>query len=281
MEWLLAWLALWPVLAPCLPVEYRAVPHVPYKEAAGEPLTAHLYLPRDRSEPVPAVVFVHGGLWNWGGMTDNIDFAARLAEDGIAAVVIEYRGSAGQGFPEAVEDVRDAVRWIRRNAGEWNFDGDRIGLFGSSSGAHLAGLVAFAGPGEGLGDDPPGMDSRVQACFLLYGVYDLDAMLSSAMADILEDMIGADPESDRDPYARWSPLSYIDGSEPSTAVMHGDRDRLVPFAQAERLVDALTDVGVPATLLRVEGAGHGFARLQRRSRPAVAEAIAHFFRDSL
>src|SRR5690606_16461687 len=106
-------------------------------------------------------------------------------------------------------------------------------------------------------------------------------MLSSAMADILEDMIGADPESDRDPYARWSPLSYIDGSEPSTAVMHGDRDRLVPFAQAERLVDALTDVGVPATLLRVEGAGHGFARLQRRSRPAVAEAIAHFFRDSL
>jgi len=281
MDWLLAWLALWPVLAPFLPVDYRAIPHVPYKEVEGETLTAHLYLPHDHLEPVPAVVFVHGGLWNWGGMTDNIDFAARLAEQGIAAVVIGYRGNAGHGFPESVEDIRDAVRWVRAHADEWNVDGGRIGLFGSSSGAHLAGLVAFAGPGEGLGDDPPGKDSRVQACFLLYGVYDLDAMLSSVLADVLEDMVGADPESGRAAYAQWSPLSYIDGSEPPTAVMHGDRDRLVPFEQAERLVDALTRAGVPATLLRVEGAGHGFARLQRRSRPAVAEAIVDFFREAL
>jgi acetyl esterase/lipase len=280
MNLLLAWLAFWQLTGPEFP--YGVDASVAYKEVGGEALVLDVFHPSRAAGPVPAVVFVHGGMWAWGRRSDYMDFAGALACAGMGAVLVEFRKADGQGFQEQVEDLKDAIRWVRDHAPEYGFDPNRIGLFGSSSGGHLAALAAFAGDGEGFGDDPPGQSSRVQACYLLYGVYDLEGTpgISPLWAAVIRAYMGGSYEERPEAYALFSPMAHIDGSEPPTLLMHGTEDRMVPIEQAERCQAALEAAGVPATLLPVEGMGHGFARLRRGTRPEVIEALMEFFEET-
>jgi acetyl esterase/lipase len=216
-----------------------------------------------------------------GKKTDNADLAGFLAQQGLGAVLIDFRNAEGDGFYDQVTDVKDAIRWVHAHAAEYGLDPDRVGLFGSSSGGHLAGLAAFA-DGSDFGADPPGTSSAVQACFLLYGVYDLAALAETGqLASVVEWYAGADVVDHPEVYDFYSPVDHIDGSEPPTLVMHGKEDRLVPIEQAEELVTRLEDAGVPAQFMPVDALGHGFARKQRWTRPWLAGVMADFFRDAM
>lgn len=281
MHLIAAWLALWQIMGPN--PDYATYPDVTYKQADGVALTVDLFVPRDSTGPIPVVVFVHGGVWTWGSKRDYVDFAGRLAGDGVAAVLVDFRKAQGNGFLEPVTDIKDALRWTRAHAGEYGLDPDRIGLFGSSSGGHLASLAAFAGNGEGLGDDPEGESSAVQACFLLYGLYDLETAteVGKPWEAIIRFYMGGTVDELPDEYALYSPLAHIDGSEPPTYFMHGTKDAMVPLAQPEACRDALDAAGVPVTLQPVDGLGHGFARVRRSTRPMVYDTLLAFMRETL
>lgn len=263
------------LLEPMLPYEIDA--GIPYKTVDRTVLRMDVIAPITTDTTVPAVVFVHGGAWNFGWRTDNADMARRLAGEGIAAVLVGFRDSYEAGIDGQVEDIKDAVRWVRAHAGDYGIDPDRIGLFGSSSGGHIGALAAFAGNGEGFGDDPPGSSSRVQACLLLYGVYDFAP--GSAGRDIVGEVF--DGYADSAMLARYSARTYIDGTEPETLVIHGTNDAVVPYSEGEALVASLQAAGVPAEFLPVEGLGHGFARKQPWLRPWLVDTTAVYFHSAL
>jgi acetyl esterase/lipase len=95
--------------------------------------------------PAPVVLFVHGGTWmmgdkNFGGQYRSV--GRYLAEQGIVAVLINYRLSPAVKHPEHVKDVARAFAWVRRNIRRFGGDPDRIVLAGHSAGGHLVSLLA-------------------------------------------------------------------------------------------------------------------------------------------
>src|SRR5579871_1270009 len=123
-----------------------------YASPGGQPLVLDLYEPSAARNPLPVIVFLHGGGWSGGTRTTGPDFARFFARDGFAMVSIEYRLTPAITFPSNVEDVKTAIRWLRAHAAEHRLDPNRIGLWGTSAGATLGSIAALSPPDLFEGD---------------------------------------------------------------------------------------------------------------------------------
>jgi acetyl esterase/lipase len=190
-----------------------------YANHDGVALAGDLYLPAGNG-PFPALVAVHGGGWQAGVRNAFQFWGPYLAERGYVLFAISYR-LAKKGhkmFPQAVNDVRAAVRFVRGSAGDLKVDPARIGLFGASAGAHLAALAALAGeaaPFKGAypNDTHAAASAAVKAFIGVYGVYDLVEMwqryqLQSPRENNIENFMGAAPMDDPRLYFEASPVNY-------------------------------------------------------------------------
>jgi acetyl esterase/lipase len=210
----------------------------------------------------PAVIAIHGGSWRGGSMTefrhDPQKVAARLAERGLVVFAIDYRLArpGSPSWPGAIDDLREAVRWVRRHCREFDVDSGRIAVMGQSSGGHLASLLATLPEARG----PDGVSSRVQAVVNFYGPSDLAGLMrfrglahEPARAFLGEAAAGL---TDRATLA--SPLDQVTTDAPPMLLIHGDDDAWVPVDQSVRMANALDRLGVPNRLIVVHGARHGF-----------------------
>jgi len=148
-----------------------------YASRDGADLLLDLYLPATPvRRPIPVIVFLHGGGWSGGTRTTGPDFRRYFANDGFAMVSIEYRLTPSIAFPANVEDVRTAVRWLKANAATHALDPDRICLWGTSAGGHLAAVAALAPPGMFEGSDNLNQTSAVRCVLDAYGPTRFDVM---------------------------------------------------------------------------------------------------------
>lgn len=114
-----------------------------YAQYGTRCLALDAYLPAGARLPV--VVLVHGGGWKAGYRSEFAPMAVRLAQRGFAAVTISYRLSGEARYPAALEDVQQAVRWVRAHAQQLRIDPQRIVLAGGSAGGQLASLAGLTG----------------------------------------------------------------------------------------------------------------------------------------
>jgi acetyl esterase/lipase len=91
----------------------------------------------------PAVVMVHGGAWRSGTKEMEHPMAEYAAAHGYVAVPVEYRMSLEAKYPNAVYDIKAAIRWIKTNAERFSIDTSHIAVEGESAGGHLAALVGM------------------------------------------------------------------------------------------------------------------------------------------
>jgi acetyl esterase/lipase len=148
-----------------------------YASRGGADLLLDLYLPADPiRRPAPVIVFLHGGGWSGGTRTTGPDFKRYFAQDGFAMASIEYRLTPSIAFPANVEDVRTAVRWLKANAAVHALDPDRICLWGTSAGGHLAAVAALAPRGMFEGSDNLNHTSAVRCVLDAYGPTRFDVM---------------------------------------------------------------------------------------------------------
>ncbi|MES2857949.1 MAG: alpha/beta hydrolase, partial [Pseudomonadota bacterium] len=111
--------------------------------AADRGLSLDVYRPTvAKAGGAPVVVFFYGGSWQRGSRTQYRFVGQRLAENGILAIVADYRTWPQAGFPDFIDDAARAVRWTFDNAQAWGGDPDRVFVAGHSAGAQLAALVA-------------------------------------------------------------------------------------------------------------------------------------------
>src|SRR5690606_21938939 len=132
--------------------EKKSFENVLYKITRNQDsLKLDVYLPESKAEKsgFPVLMIIHGGAWVEGDKSlDSVYYMRKLREEALnndfAVVSINY-SLLGKDihFPAPVLDCKDAVRWVRANAGIYNFDSENIGLWGSSAGAHLAMLVGY------------------------------------------------------------------------------------------------------------------------------------------
>jgi pectinesterase len=96
-----------------------------------------------KSGKCPALVMVHGGAWKSGSKEMEHPMGQYAAAHGYVAVPVEYRMSLEARYPNAVYDIKAAIRWIKANADKYSIDTSRIAIEGNSAGGQLAALVGM------------------------------------------------------------------------------------------------------------------------------------------
>ena len=227
-----------------------------------------LYRPRDREVPPggrPILLQIHGGAWMVGSRKEQgIPLMLRMAAHGWLCISIDYRLSPRATFPDHLIDVKEAIAWVRRHAGEWGGDPEFVVLTGGSAGGHLASLASLT---PGLPEYQPGfeeVDTTVQGCVSFYGVYDFTdrngVYRNAGLARLLRRWVmKVSLEEARERYEAASPLHRVNAEAPPFFVVHGDRDTLVPVAEARHFVEALRAVSrAPVAYAEIPGAQHAF-----------------------
>ncbi|MHB8529851.1 MAG: alpha/beta hydrolase [Caulobacteraceae bacterium] len=116
-------------------VEYR-------RTAQGRSLMARIYRPLGAGS-FPVVLGLHGGGWNFKDRRAEEPFDRAIASAGALVVAVDLTLAPEAPYPACVQDANYAVRWLKAKAGAWNGDASRIGVFGSSTGGHVAELLAM------------------------------------------------------------------------------------------------------------------------------------------
>lgn len=264
-----------------LPPGVRVVRNIPYVTGGGLSQQLDLYLPEvTPNSLLPVVVKIHGGSWKKGDKADCSTVSAFVPR-GYIGVSINYRLSGEAIFPAQIEDCKSAIRWLRANALKLRIDPNRIGVWGTSAGGHLAALLGTSGEAKEF-DQGENLQysSKVEAVCDFFGPTDFikeDDEVSfekcnrvdSSVCLLFGGLMSDNPET----CVAASPISYVSANNPPFLILHGDKDTTVPINQSELLNAALIGEGVPVTFQVIDG-GHGGAAFET---PEVNKTVALFF----
>jgi acetyl esterase len=112
------------------------------RNSAGRVLMARIYQPKGPG-PFPTVLDLHGGAWNGKNRLAEQPMDRALAASGLLVVAVDLTLAPEAPYPACVLDANFAVRWLKANATTWNGDPSKIGVYASSSGGHVAELLAM------------------------------------------------------------------------------------------------------------------------------------------
>jgi acetyl esterase len=222
------------------------------------PIPVRVYTPQEQ-QPLPVVVYFHGGGWVIGGI-DTHDATCQQLATAVPAVVVsvDYRLAPENPFPAAVDDCLAATRWVHDQAAELGADPSRLAVAGDSAGGNLAAVVSLKARDEG---GPP-----IAFQLLVYPATDLTRSFASHVENGEGYMLTTDaidwfldqylPEAERkNPDA--SPHFATDLSRlPPALIITAEYDPLRD--EGEAYADRLRDDGVAATASRYDGMIHGF-----------------------
>lgn len=254
---------------------YRVVPNVTYGVANNRENKVDLYLPRGVDGPMPVLMYIHGGGWVGGSKEGNVLRLLPWLERGWAVVNVQYRLGQVSLAPAAVEDCLCALRWVIRNAEDYNMDTSRIVVTGNSAGGHLALTTGMIPASAGLDRQCPGDEElSVAAIVNWYGITDVGDLLDGPnLKTYAVTWMGSLPNR-FEIAERVSPLTYVRAGLPPILTIHGDADPVVPYQHATRLHDELAKVSVPTQLHTVPRGGHG--GFTREETVAIFETIGRF-----
>jgi acetyl esterase/lipase len=224
--------------------------------------------PRVLHGPTPAVIYVHGGGWvsgnfDSGGFLIKV-LGPQLANEGFVVVSLNYRLGPGYEWPDQIDDVKCAVRYLRANARRLNVYPKEIGAWGESAGGHLVALLGSAGRSAGWDNGPYRHESSaVQAVVDMAGPTDLLTMGNQGDAVLVAEeflkLLGSVPAHNLGAALKAaSPINYIAPGDPPYLIVQADNDTVVYPQQANELAWILAINHVPHTLVDVKGGGHVF-----------------------
>jgi acetyl esterase/lipase len=244
---------------------------VEYAQKSALSLRLNILAPRlgeGESALFPLVMFVQGSAWRKQELTQELAQLVSFAATGLVIAMVEYRPSSIAPFPAQVKDARTATRFMLKEAERYHADPNRLVVWGDSSGGHTVTMLAVTeGDPEFSDEDPSEPPLGIRGVVDYYGPADLGTMNDEPSTqdhdspDSPEGMVlgGVRVSDNPDRVRRASPLDYIVLSAPLPPflIMHGDKDRLVPFGQSVMLYDKLKECARDVEMYRLEGADHG------------------------
>ncbi|MCC3217081.1 alpha/beta hydrolase [Chryseobacterium sp. X308] len=272
----------------------------------GKPLALDLYTPKNATtEKLPVLIYVHGGGWVEGDKVVNADnyletTVKKLIDKQYAVISINYTLlSDSIHFPMPLEDTKDAIRWVRKNAEKYNLDTNNIGLFGASAGAHLSLMAAYTPDNTYLGNpELSSYSAKVNYVIDHYGPADLNKLFHTRLGTIPVGMIGLmskkivglqenlvkgisgynirkDQDSAIDYLKTISPVYFVSGGVP-TLIVQGNNDKIVPLSQSKKLHRKLNRAKIQNSLIVVDGGVHGFGTTDKAYLDQLTDKMVDF-----
>ena len=253
---------------------------VVYGHKMGMALTFDALVPADRNGA--GVLFMVSGGWfsRWSdphrivsGEGRRFGAIGELLDNGYAVFMVRHGSAPLFKVPEAVADVRRAVRYVRLNADDFGVDPDRLGVTGGSAGGHLSLMLGNASDeGNPESNDPIAQTgNRVAAVVAYFPPVDLQGLTGPNERFPALDF-------DAEKAAAISPLLFVSEDDPPTLLVHGDADQLVPLSNSEQIKAAFDEAEVTSKLVVIEGAAHGF---RGEDSQRAASALVAWFNEHL
>lgn len=269
---------------PRLPEGVKKIADLDYAGNGNSRQTLDLFLPekRDGEEPLPVIVFIHGGGWQGGDKNGGGGrLAPYLATGKYAGASVGYRLTDEAQWPSQIHDCKAAIRWIKAHAEEHGLDPDRIAVMGTSAGGHL---VAMLGVSHGVAELEGTIgahtdeDAKVKCVVNYFGPAEMLTMGGShdAPGSPEAKLIGGPLQENPDKAKNASPVEHVTPDDAPMLLVHGSEDGVVPYAQSLALKATLDAAGVPTVLLTVEGGGHG-----QHFGPSVADFVGDYLGEQL
>jgi acetyl esterase/lipase len=242
--------------------------NVKYISRDGLDLTLQILKPKSVKGNLPCIIYVQGSAWFKQDMFGNLPQLAEFAKKGYIIAIVEYRPSPVAKFPAQMQDAKTAIRFMRKNAETYGVDVDNFFVWGDSSGGHTALMVGLTQNSAELDtEDYKEFSVKVNGIVDFYGPTDISQMnyepstwdhteakspegMLIGGKNVMENLVEA---------AKTNPINYI--NDPKTAapilILHGTKDRLVPFHQSVLLADALLQKNYTYDFYQLKGADHG------------------------
>lgn len=280
-----------------------------YKKTDHCSISADIY---DQGSHSPVIIYIHGGALIFGTRewlpVKQIEYFRRA---GFSIVNIDYRLAPETSFEEIIEDIKDALNWVRTQAIEWyDFDSNQIAVMGSSAGGYLGlllgtmdirpkAIVSFYGYGDILGQwySEPSEHYRQRPILNKETAYQHigDRELTNGLWERfhfylycrqqgvwIKEVTGIDAIHDAAALTKYNPIHNITSEFPPTLFLHGNQDTDVPFKQSVIMYEKLKENGVEAKLITLNGADHGFDQnFQNPSVQSAFKEIVDFLRSHL
>ncbi len=214
------------------------------------------FIPATRSSRAAVLILPGGGYQQIALGHEGFQYAEWLNVQGIAAFVLDYR-VAPYKYPVPIEDGVQAMRMIRAHATEYGIDPDRIGVWGSSAGGHLAAVLATEcrvsdAPGSGLS----GVDCMPNFAILAYPVISMElAGTPKPHPGSVTNLLGINPDSAI--AHRLSPQYAVTPATPPTFIFATSGDPVVPVGNSVAMYSALQAGGVPVEMHLFDFSNHG------------------------
>ncbi len=231
------------------PVEVTVTRDVVYTPAGWpQELRADLYKPVGNG-PFPAVVMIHGGGWEGRSREDMTEISQQVAERGYVVMNVSYRFAPQWHFPAQLQDVQQAVLWLRGHASDLNVLKNRVATWGYSAGAHLAALAGVTGPEDRWFVE----GSRVQA--VVAGGTPVDIRYYKT-GTLTNGLTGVPYEKNPELWREATPLALVTQDDPPMFLYHGTFDFTVGEGNAHAMYEALNANRIPAELYLMRGLEH-------------------------
>lgn len=281
-----------PLLSPLFPPSQKAVDPVAIRERDliygrkyGLSLTMDRFVPRNPNGK--AVVLVISGGWFSSPEALPIDFVKPMCQAGYQVFAVAHGSQPRFTIPEILDDMHRATRWIRANAKRFQIDPNNLGIYGGSAGGHLSLMLGMVHkPGDPKANDPvERQPSGVQAVGCFFPPTDFlnwskpgEVMLGKP--HILPNIPPAfdfhkqDPktgqfititdQAEREKIGKEiSPITLVGPKSAPVQLVQGTNDLLVPDYQARIFEEAMKKAGIPCDLIIKQGAGHGWAGMDK------------------
>jgi len=204
----------------------------------------------------PAVLLIHGGGWKSGNKSQMKIIAQEIASKGYSCFSIEYRLSPEAKYPSAIFDVKNAIKYIKKNANKFNVNPNKIAVLGCSSGGQIAALVGTTNNNSAF-EDGKGLNqnSNVQA------IVDIDGILAfkhpeSEEGKVASLWLGATYEEKPDVWKQASALTHASKNTPPILFINSDMPRF--HAGRDDMIAVLKQYKIYNEVKNIHNSPHSF-----------------------
>ncbi len=216
---------------------------VEYANINAVSLKADIYYPRDQSKKYPGIAMVHGGGWISGSKDNEKYMAQELASKGYVAMAVGYRLADVAKYPAAIDDVENAIQFLRKNRKKYSLNSKKMAVLGESAGAQIATLVGVR------------KENKIKA------IVNVDGIVSFIHPEAEESTYAAywlngDRNVNLKNWKEASPLEFVDKNTPPTVFINSSQPRF--HAGRDDMMKTLKSFNIPTEFHEIKDTPHSF-----------------------